>query len=134
MAFTNSGRRGGPVSDLNVTPMIDVLLVLLVISMLAVPLLRRHLDLQLPLTREMAPGTASRSIVLEVAADGTCSVNGQQVPRAALGGWLRQLYARRPDKLLFVKASGELEYQAVVSVFSDARAAGVEVLGLVAPD
>ena len=134
MSFAAMGNKSDPLSDLNLTPMIDVLLVLLVISMVSVPLLQRHLDLQIPVVRERSTSAPSQSIVLEVGADGSVSVNGQAVAGDELVTWLRRLYADRPDKLLFIKASGELEYQAVIDVFAAARAAGVQVLGLVPPD
>ena len=134
MSFAATGNKSDPLSDLNLTPMIDVLLVLLVISMVSVPLLQRHLDLQIPVVRERSTSAPSQSIVLEVQADGSIAVNGQAVARDELVTWLRRLYADRPDKLLFIKASGELEYQTVIDVFAAARAAGVQVLGLVPPD
>ncbi len=134
MSFAATGNKSDPLSDLNLTPMIDVLLVLLVISMVSVPLLQRHLDLQIPIVRERSTSAPSQSIVLEVDADGSIAVNGQAVARDELVTWLRRLYADRPDKLLFIKASGELEYQTVIDVFAAARAAGVKVLGLVPPD
>ena len=134
MSFAVTGNKSDPLSDLNLTPMIDVLLVLLVISMVSVPLLQRHLDLQIPVVRERSTSAPSQSIVLEVDARGSVSVNGQSIARQDLVTWLRRLYADRPDKLLFIKASGELEYQTVIDMFAAARAAGVKVLGLVPPD
>ena len=134
MSFATTGNKSDPLSDLNLTPMIDVLLVLLVISMVSVPLLQRHLDLQIPVVRERSTSAPSQSIVLEVDARGSVSVNGQSIARQDLVTWLRRLYADRPDKLLFIKASGELEYQTVIDMFAAARAAGVKVLGLVPPD
>jgi biopolymer transport protein ExbD len=124
----------GPIGDLNVTPMIDVLLVLLVIFMLFVPMVRRHVDLQIPVPRERPSGAPPAAIVLEIGRDLSCRVNGQPVPRSNLVRWLGDLYAGRPDKKLYVQANGDLLYEQVIGVFDDARAAGVLVIGVVIPE
>lgn len=128
MAISAGGKTGGSMSEINMTPMIDVLLVLLVIFMLAQPLLQKSIDVQLPIESD-EPATEALHIVLEVDSQGRYFVNTQAVAKERLQEHLTQLYRGRPDKVLFVKASGEVVYQDVIDVMDAARAAGVTVLG-----
>jgi biopolymer transport protein ExbD len=112
----------------NVTPMIDVLMVLLIIFMVIVPMSRRAVDVQLP-----APGVSEGMpgvIVLEVGPSGRLALNRQPVTEARLGARLRALYADRPDKSIIVHGDGAARYQEVVAAIDSARGAGVRVVGL----
>ncbi len=114
-------------ADPNVTPMIDVLMVLLIIFMVIVPTSRRALDVQLPSQQGAADGGA---IVLEVGPGDHLAVNRQPVPLAALGSRLRAIYAGRPDKVITVHGDGRARYEEVVAAMDSARGAGVRVISL----
>ena len=111
----------------NVTPMIDVLMVLLIIFMVIVPTSRRALDVQLPSDVGSADGGA---IVLEVGPGGRLALNRAPVPVAALGARLRAVYAGRPNKLVTVRGDGRARYEEVVAAIDSARGAGVRVISL----
>lgn len=119
-------------NDINVTPMIDVLLVLLIIFMMIVPQLRKSIDLQLPDPNpSVAPVDAkSDQIVLEILPGPQFLINKEAVSAARLGPRLREIYDPRPEKIIFVKADSNVVYQDVIKAMDVARGAGVKVIGV----
>jgi len=131
MAIKMGDGGAGSVADINMTPMIDVLLVLLVIFMIAQPMLQKSIDAQLPKDEQQQNASQIPRIVLEIASDGSMSINTQPVPPGGLEERIRQIYANREDRVIFVKPADDVEYQLVIAAMDQAKGAGIEVIGAV---
>ena len=132
ISMGNTGRKD--ISDPNMTPMIDVLLVLLVIFIIAQPLMQKTMDIQLPREeKNQTNAPPSVQIVMQIEPNGVYKINTLQVPKAQLQAKLTEIYANRPQKIIFVKADENVIYQDVIGAMDAARGAGVKVIGAVLP-
>jgi biopolymer transport protein TolR len=131
MSMAASGSKGLE-NEINVTPMIDVLLVLLIIFMAALPSMRKAIDIQLPdpNPQSVPANQNSNQIVLEVFPGGVYSINTEKVDKARLGPRLKEIYDPRPEKIIFVKGDPKAKYQDVIEAIDIARGSGVKVVGV----
>jgi biopolymer transport protein ExbD len=122
-----------PVADINVTPMVDVMLVLLIIFMVITPMLSKGVSVDLVKTLNPIPMQAadkSDAIIIAVTRDGQTYLNTTQMPADQLPGKVKDMLSNRLDKMCFVRADSRARYEKVVDVVNNLRAAGVDQLGL----
>jgi biopolymer transport protein ExbD/biopolymer transport protein TolR len=122
-----------PVADINVTPMVDVMLVLLIIFMVITPMLSKGVSVDLAKTKNPIPMQAadkSDAIVVAVTKDGKTFLNTTQMQAADLPVKVKDMLANRIDKTVFVKSDARARYEKVVEVVDNLRSAGVDNLGL----
>jgi len=132
MAMNVGGSNGGPSSDINMTPMIDILLVLLIIFMVVQQGLQKGLSVQVPpIETEAQLAQSVDQIVLDIQSGSQYAINQQPVSRAELQSRIAEIFEGRPRKVLFVKGAEDISYGEVVFAVDAARAAGIDVVGLV---
>ena len=128
----NLGGGGGIKSDINVTPLVDVMLVLLIIMMIVAPLLQQGVPVRLPLAANSSekPETQNQTVVA-ITADRRYFVNAVQVPKDDLQRRVADILEQKKEKLVIIKADEDVEYGAVMEAMDELRASGIEDMGLI---
>ena len=126
------GGSGGVKSDINVTPLVDVMLVLLIIMMIVAPLLQQGVAVTLPVATNTSekPETQEQTVVA-ITADKRFFVNAVQVQQNDLARRIEQLLEEKKEKIVIIKADVDVEYGAVMEAMDTLRAAGIEDMGLI---
>lgn len=130
MAFATGRPEGDPMSDINVTPLVDVMLVLLVIFMITTPLFERGIDVNLPQTATSNISGAERVILTIPKDKNYVYFNSQPVNRNLMAKYLQQIFASRPDKTVYLFADKSVPYGDVLTVMDEVKQAGIETVGL----
>jgi len=127
------GPKGGARPEINVTPLVDVVLVLLIIFMVVTPLVERELKVVTPPTEtvEQPEQVPETQLMLAVKADGTLQVNDEVIAEAELQNRLARMLAAKSDKTLFFNAEDAAPYALAVTALDDAKAAGARTIGMV---
>jgi biopolymer transport protein TolR len=126
------GGSGGIKSDINVTPLVDVMLVLLIIMMIIAPLLQKGVDVRLPIAVNSAskPETQDQT-VLGIKADKTVWLNGVEVRKEEMRQRLDAILETKKEKLILIKADEDAPYSAIMDAMDQLRASGIEDVGLI---
>jgi biopolymer transport protein TolR len=132
MAMDLGGAKGGVKSDINVTPLCDVMLVLLIIMMIVAPLLQQGVSVKLPQAGNTTdkPEVQDQTVVA-IARDKTLYVNARPVREGELTTRINELLESKKEKVVLIKADEEVEYGAVMAAMDQLRQAGIEDIGLI---
>ena len=134
MGISLGGRKFGLVSEMNVVPLIDILLVLLIIFMVVCPQMQYGLSADLPQQTKTGPKTPSGVIVVQVFGDGTLRINQDPVQWQDLQGRLEQIFKMRASRVAFVRGDSVLEFGVVARVIDVMRGSGITTVGLMTPE
>ena len=118
-------------SNINVTPLVDVILVLLIIFMVTAPMMQTGIDVDLPESRATAIPTKEERLVITLKKDGQIFINDYEVSLDSLGDKLKGIYQNRPQRGVFLRADKNLPYGYIVKVMSIIREAGIYKLGMI---
>jgi len=131
MAMGGRSDNRGTMADINVTPLVDVMLVLLVIFMVTAPMMQQGVQVNLPKANTKAMAQAEETVVVTVDGNGKIFINKDEVPAVNLRARLTDMFATREKKEIFLKADAGVPYGEVVKTMADIKGAGIERLGMV---
>lgn len=132
MAMDLGGAKGGVKSDINVTPLVDVMLVLLIIMMLIAPMLQQGVSLRLPTaTNTVDKPESADQTVIAIAANKSIYLNAKPIQEAELAQRVTDILEAKTEKIVLIRADEEVEYGAVMAVMDQLRQAAVEDVGLI---
>ncbi|NVN88983.1 MAG: protein TolR [Desulfuromonadales bacterium] len=131
MAMGGRNDNRGIMAEINVTPLVDVMLVLLVIFMVTAPMMQQGVQVNLPKADTKAMTQAEETVVVAVDRSGKIFINKDEVPAADLRSRLTDMFANREKKEIFLKADAGVPYGDVVKAMADIKGAGIERLGMV---
>ena len=133
MGFAAGGKKGAVRSDINITPLVDVVLVLLIIFMVATPILLKQMEVKVPQSADVdisPPPVTTEQVVLQVDRENRISINHEKVAPEVLADKVRTIFEGRREKLLFFDVDDAANYGEVVHIMDVCRGAGVKVLGI----
>lgn len=136
MAMAVGGHKGGPRCDINMTPMIDILLVLLIIFMVITPLTPHGLEAlapEPPDKKNQPPPDQDRTVVIVIDKDKSMHINNEDTDMQKLGPRLEQIFKTRAERVVFVKGDPDLDYQTVAQAIDVAKGAQIDKIGLMTP-
>ena len=137
MGMAVGGSGGGPRADINMTPMIDVLLVLIIIFMVITPLTPKGLEAIVPQPappNQQQSEADQRTVVVTVNGDKSMMINTEVTDEGRLGSRLEEIFKTRAERVIFVKGDKELEFQYVAKVIDIAKGVGIDKVGLMTPE
>ena len=132
MAMDVGGAKGGPKSDINVTPLVDVMLVLLIIMMLIAPMLQKGVPVTLPVADNTVdkPETQNQTVVA-VDSKNKFYVDGLPVERAVMADRVKMKLEDKTERIVLIKGDQDASYSAIMAAMDDLRKAGIEDIGLI---
>ncbi|MFN0167503.1 MAG: ExbD/TolR family protein [Bryobacteraceae bacterium] len=135
MSMAVAGKSNGPRAEINVTPMIDVLLVLIIIFMVITPLVPKGLETVVPQqsNQQPDPEPAHQPVVVEVRSDRSIAINTQLTTLETLRQRLQEIFKSRGERVVFVSGAPELDFEAVATVVDAIRGAGIDRIALMTP-
>ncbi|MCB9073864.1 MAG: biopolymer transporter ExbD [Bdellovibrionaceae bacterium] len=128
---TSSKKSRVVLSEINVTPLVDVMLVLLVVFMITAPMMQQGIDINLPKTATAGIEARSEPLVVTIKSNNAIFIGEAKVPLTSLGTKIKGIFKTRADKQVYIKADKKVDYGIVAEVIADIKAAGIESVGLV---
>ena len=131
MSSSGGGKSRMVMSEINVTPLVDVMLVLLIIFMVTAPMMQQGLEIELPETAASGVSASEEPFVLVINKSKRITVGGQNIPIGDLQKRLQAIFEKRPNKQIYIQADKAVDYGFVAETMAEVRAAGITNIGLV---